>query len=103
MKNIDEFVRQFNDRTSEAGKKQYLIPYLMSCHPGCLYKDMKDAKQNILSTFNFVPNQVQAFIPLPMTLSSVIYHTGVDPLTDESFPVIKDMNERRKQHNVFFE
>ena len=100
---LNEFVKQFRDCSSKIRKEQYLIPYLMSCHPGCTYKDMKDAKRNILSTFNFVPNQVQAFIPLPMTLSSVIYHTGVDPLTDESFPVIKDMNERRKQHNIFFE
>ena len=99
---LSEFVKQFRDCTARAEKKQYLLPYLMSCHPGCLFKDMKDARQKILSTFNFVPDQVQAFIPLPMTLSSVIYYTGRDPLTDESFPVIKDMNERRKQHNVFF-
>ena len=99
---LREFVKQFRDCTARAVKKQYLLPYLMSCHPGCLFKDMKDSRQKILSIFNFVPDQVQAFIPLPMTLSSVIYYTGKDPLTDESFPVIKDMNERRKQHNVFF-
>lgn len=100
---LKEFTKQFRDCTDRAGKKQYLLPYLMSCHPGCLYKDMKDAKRQILSTFNFVPDQVQAFMPLPMTLSSVIYYTGIDPLTNETFPVKKDMNERRKQHNVFFE
>lgn len=100
--NLKEFVKQFRDCTARAGKKQYLLPYLMSCHPGCLLKDMKDAKRQIQSTFNFVPDQVQAFIPLPMTLSSVIYYTGTDPLTNETFPVTKDMNERRKQHNVFF-
>jgi len=61
------------------------------------------AKKNIFSLFNFIPNQVQAFIPLPMTLSSVIYYTGVDPLSSEEFSVVKDMNERRKQHNTFFE
>ena len=100
--NLNEFVKQFRGSTSRAGKKQYLIPYLMSCHPGCMYRDMKDARNKIMKTFNFVPDQVQAFIPLPMTLSSVIYYTGIDPLTDEKFPVTKDMNERRKQHNVFF-
>ena len=99
---LKEFVIQFRECTERAGKKQYLLPYLMSCHPGCLHKDMKDAKRQILSTFNFVPDQVQAFMPLPMTLSSVIYYTGIDPLTNETFPVTKDMNERRKQHNVFF-
>ena len=100
---LKEFVKQFRESTAMAGKKQYLLPYLMSCHPGCMYRDMKDAKQEVLSTFNFVPDQVQAFIPLPMTLSSVIYYTGIDPLTNEAFPVIQDMNERRKQHNIFFE
>ncbi|NLA75827.1 MAG: YgiQ family radical SAM protein, partial [Deltaproteobacteria bacterium] len=88
---LREFIRLFNEYTEKAGKKQYLIPYLMSCHPGCEYKDMKDTKRDLLSLFNFIPEQVQAFIPLPMTLSSVIYYTGVDPLTSEHFPVIKDM------------
>ncbi len=100
---LNEFVQQFRDNTARAGKKQYLLPYLMSCHPGCMYRDMKDARKKIMATFNFVPDQVQAFIPLPMTLSSVIYYTGMDPLTNEAYPVIKDMNERRKQHKVFFE
>ncbi len=99
---LNEFVKQFRNSTANAGKKQYLLPYLMSCHPGCMFNDMKDAKRQILSTFNFIPDQVQAFMPLPMTLSSVIYYTGKDPLTNETFPVAKDMNERRKQHNVFF-
>ncbi len=101
--NLREFVRLFMEYTENAGKKQYLIPYLMSCHPGCEFKDMKEAKKDIQSIFNFVPDQVQAFIPLPMTLSSVIYYTGIDPLTDEPFPVIKDMMERKRQHNLFFE
>ncbi|MBN1903949.1 MAG: YgiQ family radical SAM protein [Deltaproteobacteria bacterium] len=101
--NLREFVRLFKDYTDNAGKKQYLIPYLMSCHPGCEYRDMKDAKKDIQAIFNFIPDQVQAFIPLPMTLSSVIYYTGIDPITNESFPVTKDIAERRKQHNLFFE
>ena len=100
---LKEFVGHFRNSTSKAGKKQYLLPYLMSCHPGCMYKDMKDARKKIMELFNFIPDQVQAFMPLPMTLSSVIYYTGMDPLTDEKYPIVKDMNERRKQHKVFFE
>ncbi len=99
---LREFVKQFKDSTKKAGKKQYLLPYMMSCHPGCMHNDMKDARQKIMEVFSFVPDQVQAFIPLPMTLSSVIYYTGTDPLTGESYPVEKDMNKRRKQHNLFF-
>ncbi len=98
---LKEFINLYKQYNAKTGKKQYLIPYLMSCHPGCLYKDMEDTRMEILSLFGFVPDQVQAFIPLPMTLSSIIYYTGIDPLTHERFPVVRDMNDRRKQHKVF--
>jgi hypothetical protein len=72
----------------------------MSCHPGAENSDMKEMKRNITDIFNFFPEQVQAFIPLPMTLSSVIYYTGEDPLTDEKYTVIRDVDQRRKQHRI---
>ena len=100
---LKEFINIFNQYNKNAKKKQYLIPYLMSCHPGSVYNDMKDARKNILSTFGFVPDQVQMFIPLPMTISSVIYYTGIDPLSREHFPVVRNINDRRKQHKIFFE
>jgi hypothetical protein len=62
---------------------------------------MKNTKMDILSLFGFVPEQVQMFIPLPMTLSSVIYYTGVDPLTDEKFKSICDIAGRIRQHKNF--
>ena len=98
---IREFIKSFMECNSKLGKKQYLIPYLMSCHPGSLSEDMKKTKEDILSLFGFVPDQVQMFIPLPMTLSSVIYYTGVDPLTDEHFKSAVEMQERKKQHRIF--
>ncbi len=99
---LHDFIIKFKDTTSRAGKKQYLLPYLMSCHPGCTYRDMITARKRILELFNFIPDQVQAFIPLPMTLSSVTYYTGIDPLSGEEFPVSRDIKSKRKQHNVFF-
>jgi hypothetical protein len=75
----------------------------MSCHPGSGSDDMQAVQKKISSIFGFVPHQVQAFIPLPMTLSSVIYYTGIDPLTGERFEVVRDMNKRRKQHQIFFD
>jgi hypothetical protein len=75
----------------------------MSCHPGSDFHDMQAMQKEIFSIFGLVPHQVQAFIPLPMTLSSVIYYTGIDPLSGERFEVAHDMNKRRKQHQVFFE
>ncbi|MFC1494591.1 YgiQ family radical SAM protein [Thermodesulfobacteriota bacterium] len=99
---LGEFINKFRESTAGAGKKQYLVPYFMSCHPGCTYGDMTKARREMLGLFNFIPNQVQAFIPLPMTLSSVMYYTGRDPLTGEEFHVTRDMNRKRKQHNIFF-
>ncbi|PIE35722.1 YgiQ family radical SAM protein [candidate division KSB3 bacterium] len=101
--NIQDFVTCFREVTARKGKEQYPLPYVMSCHPGSTQKEMAQMKNDITATFKFLPQQVQAFIPLPMTLSSVIYYTGVDPLTGEQFEVVRDMNERRKQHQIFFE
>ncbi|MFH0976577.1 MAG: YgiQ family radical SAM protein [Spirochaetota bacterium] len=96
-----EFIRLFKDCNSMLGKKQYLIPYFMSCHPGSLYEDMKATREDVLALFGFVPDQVQMFIPLPMTLSSVIYYTGIDPVTGESFKSVGAMQERKKQHGIW--
>jgi radical SAM superfamily enzyme YgiQ (UPF0313 family) len=98
--NLKEFAGIFKNETEKILKKQYLLPYLMSCHPGCSINDMLIMKKDIQAVFGFMPKQVQAFIPLPMTLSSVIYFTGVDPLSGESFRADRDTEERRKQHNV---
>ncbi len=100
---LKQFLALFRELTAKRGKEQYPLPYLMSCHPGSNLKDMRTMRNEIFSLFGFVPQQVQAFIPLPMTLSSVIYYTGIDPLTGERFEIVRDMNERRRQHQVFFE
>ncbi len=97
---LKEFVESYQKINNEQKKKQHLLPYLMSCHPGTGFKEMKELKNEILSIFKFVPKQVQAFIPLPMTLSSVIYFAGVDPLTDEKFYVERDLGKRRRQHRI---
>lgn len=98
---LSEFLDLFRQIARQQRKKRYLLPYLMSCHPGSNQKNMRAMQQTIRTLFGFVPKQVQAFIPLPMTLSSVIYYTGIDPLTGEHFDVVRDMNERRKQHQEF--
>ena len=96
-----DFVKLYNSLNQKLKKEQHLIPYLMSCHPGSGNLEMKEMKKEMRSIFKFLPKQVQAFIPLPMTLSSVIYYTGVDPLTGEKFFVEKKMRGRRKQHSLF--
>ncbi len=99
---MKEFVQIFQDLNMDIKKKQHLLPYLMSNHPGSGIKEMKEMKNDIQSIFKFIPNQVQSFFPLPMTLSSVIYFTGVDPLTGEKFFVEQEPGLRRKQHRIFF-
>ncbi len=97
---LKEFAGIFRNETEKIRKKQYLLPYLMSCHPGCSANDMLAMKKHIKAVFGFLPEQVQAFIPLPMTISSVIYLTGVDPLSGERFHVDINSEERRAQHNI---
>lgn len=98
---MEEFAEAFFAASRKAGRRQYILPYLMSCHPGCRMADMRAMRERVLSAFAFMPEQVQAFIPLPLTLSSAIYHTGLDPLTGEKIFVARGEQERRGQHGVF--
>jgi uncharacterized radical SAM protein YgiQ len=103
LTDLAEFVSVFTQLTGQLKQKRYLLPYLMSAHPATTFGDMKKMKQTIAYLFHFIPNQVQTFIPLPMTLASVIFYTGKDPLTRETIYIPRDKEERRKQHSVFFD
>lgn len=98
---LRDFVARYFAVAKKAKIKRYIIPYLMSCHPGCGMREMTVMKKNINDIFHFIPEQVQAFIPLPMTISSVIYWTGIDPLSGEEFFVEKRASMRKAQHLVF--
>ncbi len=95
-----EFAGRFSAGAARLGKKLYIVPYLMSCHPGCTLRDMETMKKDIFAAFHFIPEQVQAFIPLPLTLSSAIYYTGSDPITGEKVFVERDKSGRRRQHDA---
>lgn len=95
-----EFIEAFNAACKRLGNKYYLVPYLMSCHPGSTDSSVYMMRSAIEKLFGYVPYQCQAFIPLPMTLSSMQYYTGSDPLTGEKFFVEKKIQARRKQHNI---
>lgn len=98
---LKDFAGDFSRAAAACGKKLYLVPYFMSCHPGCGIGEMKRMREDIIGTFRFLPEQVQAFIPLPMTLSSAMYYTGKDPLSGEPVFVERDANRRRSQHGLF--
>ncbi|NQT24874.1 YgiQ family radical SAM protein [candidate division KSB1 bacterium] len=100
LSSLYDFIRDFKSASENAGKKQYLVPYVMSCHPGSSKGAEAKLRQEISQLFGFSPEQAQAFIPLPMTLSSVIYYTGRDPLTNEKFAIIRDPAKRKAQHQI---
>jgi radical SAM superfamily enzyme YgiQ (UPF0313 family) len=75
-----EFRERFRAVNQRLGMKQYLVPYLISGHPGC---EMADAIELALTIAagGVQPEQVQAFYPTPGTVSTAMYHTGLDPFT----------------------
>ena len=89
--------RKFADayrRTNEAlQKKQYLVPYLMSSHPGSTLKEAVELAE-VLRDLGYMPQQVQDFYPTPSTISTCMYYTGVDPRTMK--PVYTAVNPHEK-------
>ncbi len=99
---LESFVRRFREICRRLNRKYFIVPYMMSNHPGSTQESMRALVGKTRSIFNFVPDQVQSFYPLPMTLSSVMYYTGFDPLTGEKVFVERDTAYRRRQHMLFF-
>lgn len=77
---FDAFCIRFDALQKDKPKRQYLVPYLMSSHPGCRIDDMVTLAL-YLREKNMYTEQVQDFTPVPMTLSTTMYYTGLDPLT----------------------
>ena len=76
----DRFAREFETACRDAGKEQYLVPYLMSSHPGSTLHEAIELAE-YCRDLGFNPEQVQDFYPTPSTVSTCIYYTGVDPRT----------------------
>ena len=91
-----EFDKKYKEANRRLGKKQYLIPYLISSHPGSTLKDAVELAV-FLKKYGFVPDQVQDFYPTPGTLSTCMYYTELDPLTMKPVYVAKNMEEKRMQ------
>ena len=90
------FVERFRELNREAGMKQFVVPYLMSSHPGCTLRDAVALAEYLRDT-NHRPEQVQDFYPTPSTLSTVMYYTGVDPRTMEKVYVPRSPHEKAMQ------
>ena len=91
-----EFDKKYKAANRKLGKKQYLIPYLISSHPGSTLEDAVELAV-FLKEYGFVPDQVQDFYPTPGTLSTCMYYTEMDPLTMKPVYVAKNMEEKRMQ------
>ncbi|MCD7947819.1 MAG: YgiQ family radical SAM protein [Oscillospiraceae bacterium] len=90
------FKQKYERLNQRYGKEQYLVPYLMSSHPGCTMRDAV-ALAEWLSRTGRQPEQVQDFYPTPGTLSTCMYHTGLDPHTMRPIYVPKDAHEKAMQ------
>lgn len=89
----DAFAKKYKKINEQIGKKQYLVPYLMSSHPGSTMKEAVELAE-YLRDLHYMPEQVQDFYPTPSTLSTCMYYTGVDPRNMK--PVYVPVNPHEK-------
>lgn len=92
----DKFVKGYYKLNTELGKEQYLVPYLMSSHPGSTLKEAVELAE-YLRDLGYMPEQVQDFYPTPSTLSTVMYYTGVDPRDGKPVYVCRNPHEKAMQ------
>ena len=90
------FQKKFYEITKQKGKEQYLVPYLMSSHPGSKLSDAVELAM-FLKENRIRPEQVQDFYPTPGTLSTCMFYTGLDPYTLEPVYIAKDPKEKAMQ------
>lgn len=91
-----EFSKKYFELSDDAGKEQYLVPYLMSSHPGSTLKDAVELAV-FLKKRHIRPEQVQDFYPTPGTISTCMFYTGLDPYTMQEVYVAKDPKDKAMQ------
>ena len=91
-----QFVKEYEQMNARLGLKQYLVPYLMSSHPGSTLKDAVELAE-YLRDLGYMPEQVQDFYPTPSTISTCMYYTGLDPRTMEPVYVPVSPHEKAMQ------
>ena len=92
----NRFVKAYKDMNEKIGKKQYLVPYLMSSHPGSTLKEAVELAE-FLRDLGYMPEQVQDFYPTPSTISTCMYYTGVDPRNMQPIYVAINPHEKAMQ------
>ena len=90
------FAERYKKMNEKLGKKQYLVPYLISSHPGSTLKDAI-ALAEAVRDMGYMPEQVQDFYPTPSTISTCMYYTGLDPRTMEDVAIIRNPHQKAMQ------
>lgn len=92
----EKFTKKYKEINKELNMKQYLVPYMISSHPGCDLNAAIDLALHI-KKMGYMPEQVQDFYPTPGSLSTAMYYTGINPLTGEKVYIPKDYKEKQMQ------
>lgn len=92
----ERFVQKYDKINQRLSKNQFLVPYLMSSHPGSTLKEAIELAQ-YLKKAGYMPEQVQDFYPTPSTVSTVMYYTGIDPRDMQPVYVCKNPHEKAMQ------
>ena len=92
----DRFKKRYFELTKSFGKEQYLVPYLMSSHPGSRLQDALELAL-YLKEWGYSPEQVQDFYPTPGTASTVMFYTGIDPFTSKKVFCETDYHQKQLQ------
>ena len=92
----EAFTAKYKKLNTRIGKNQFLVPYLMSSHPGSTLKEAVSLAE-YLRDIGYMPEQVQDFYPTPSTLSTVMYYTGIDPTNMKPVYVCKNPHEKAMQ------
>jgi uncharacterized radical SAM protein YgiQ len=96
VESFERLRRDFARYSKAAGKEQYLVPYFISSHPGASLEEAADLME-YLQRNGWRPQQVQDFMPTPMTFASDVFWSGYHPMTGEPVHVARDMEEKRMQ------
>lgn len=90
------FLKRYRRINERYGKEQFVVPYLMSSHPGSGLKEAVELAE-YLRDLGYMPEQVQDFYPTPSTISTCMYYTGLDPVTMETVYVPSNPHEKAMQ------
>jgi uncharacterized radical SAM protein YgiQ len=99
IKSFEDFKRRYELMNFRLGLKQYLVPYLVIAHPGSGMREAKELADYIKHN-HIAIEQVQVFTPTPMSMSTCMYYTGIDPKTNERVYIPYSYNEKKEQKRL---